>query len=321
MPGPCNSRKKKKLQHKKEKRAKPIPSLDATQLVPTETPPEITAKGHSSTPSPLKTAPNPPTPPPNYVSLVRHPTIIQQPPPTYPYHLDDDSDHNPGLQLPQRPFIEDPGNGPRVRDPGAFLASSFASPASVDDPLCAEFAQEEILQMLCSVLPQETAMILWYNKSRLKSRICPACERLYRLGDKLVDPLDIFGDEEEPLKEDRGRATDSDVSSGKRYREQQISGLCSPVCFILAAYNYPAAIRSTWGRMGEELSDEAWDAIEESSMKYNDNGLGMLLKMTRCHDLGLGQLFFPGEEFSGETDNLREEKEDHIVHKLDAMNL
>ncbi len=61
--------------------------------------------------------------------------------------------------MPKKPFIEDPGNGPRVRDVHAFLASSFASPASVDDPLCAEFAQEEVLQMLRSVLPDETATV------------------------------------------------------------------------------------------------------------------------------------------------------------------
>ena len=69
----------------------------------------------------------------------------------------------------------------------------------------------------------------------------------------------------------------------------------SPVCFILAAYNYPGAIRSTWGRMAEELDDATWDLLDGpgQSAPVNDMGLGMLVKMTRCHDLGLGQLFFP----------------------------
>ncbi len=57
------------------------------------------------------------------------------------------------------PIIHDPGNGPRVRNMRAFLNSSFSQPAWTDDPLCAEFAQREILQMLCTVLPEETALV------------------------------------------------------------------------------------------------------------------------------------------------------------------
>ena len=54
--------------------------------------------------------------------------------------------------------------------------------------------------------------------------------------------------------------------------------------------------------MAEDLSDETWDALEESArLTENDRGLGMLLKMTRCHDLGLGQLFFPGEDLDIES--------------------
>ena len=57
------------------------------------------------------------------------------------------------------PFIHDPGSGPRVKDVRAFLDSRLASPPSLDDPLCGEFADEAILQMLCTVLPEETAMV------------------------------------------------------------------------------------------------------------------------------------------------------------------
>ncbi len=52
---------------------------------------------------------------------------------------------------------------------------------------------------------------MWYNKSRLKSRICPACHRLYRIGDVLQDLMD----------EERTQA-----GSGVQQREQEISGLC-----------------------------------------------------------------------------------------------
>ena len=84
--------------------------------------------------------------------------------------------------------------------------------------------------------------------------------------------------------------------------------LGSALCFILVAYRYPAAIRSTWGRMAEELSDETWEELDCPGLgdKPDTMGLSMMLKMTRCHDLGLGQLFFPGEEI----DDLDEEQED-----------
>ena len=75
----------------------------------------------------------------------------------------------------------------------------------------------------------------------------------------------------------------------------------SPVCFILSAYNYPGAIRSTWGRMAEELDDATWDLLDGPGQQTNDMGLGMLLKMTRLHDLGLGQLFFPDLELDSDS--------------------
>lgn len=61
--------------------------------------------------------------------------------------------------MPEEPAIYDPGNGPRVKNIHAFLASSFSSPPSLDDDLCAEFAQEEMLDMLCTVLSDELALV------------------------------------------------------------------------------------------------------------------------------------------------------------------
>ena len=77
----------------------------------------------------------------------------------------------------------------------------------------------------------------------------------------------------------------------------------SPLCFLLAGINFPhAIIYSTWGQMAEDLSDETWDALDHPDRRIaDDRGLGMLLKMTRCHDLGLGQLFFPGEDMDAEA--------------------
>jgi len=62
--------------------------------------------------------------------------------------------------------------------------------------------------------------ILWYNKSRAESRICPACQRLYRLGDHLPDLID------EELNEDK-------PPSAQLLREQKISGLCPFHAFLI----------------------------------------------------------------------------------------
>jgi len=191
------------------------------------------------------------------------------------------------------------------------LSSFFAQPPSLDDPLCAEFAQEEVGQMLFTVLPEETALILWYNKSRATGRICPACQRLYRLGDLLQDHMQ----------------DDRNCTEGRRSvelsREQEISGLCSPVCFILASFNYPGAIKSTWGRMADELSADTWDLLNSSGEGHEDRGLGMLLKMTRLEDLGLGQLCLPDVDFDSEYDSdpsqLEREQEDIGLVDIEAL--
>ncbi|KAJ6526598.1 hypothetical protein DFH09DRAFT_1187567 [Mycena vulgaris] len=273
MPGPSNSRKSKK---NGKKGSRPRLSLESTSSSGTYTS-EFSSSSSDS----------------------QH---ICTPPPISPLHspkLADDADEGLFVEedtyhggLPQKPFIHDPGNGQRVRDMRAFLTSSFnfAQPPALHDPLCAEFAQDEVLQMLCTVLPEETALILWYNKSRSTSRICPACQRLYRLGDLLPDHLD---DEEHTRVEER--------PPPQLEREQEISGLCSTVCFILASYNYPAAIKSAWGHTADEMDDEAWALLNSSGEGHATTGvsvgLGMLVRMTRLHDLGLAQLCLPDVDF------------------------
>lgn len=277
------------------------------------------------------------------------------------------------------PPLHDPGNGARVRDVSAFLTSRFSfaeRAASINDgpnadPLPVEFAKEEIREMLREVLPEECALvsglvlaslfqthstewafqILWYNKSRRASRICPSCHRLYNLGDILrelcpsPDPTPPPSPETEKLLR----------------REQEISGLCkfirlffytcmrfgvltlrfkpgSPLCFILASFSHhqppasgrhpnrnPEGIRGAWGRMAEDMDDDAWLALGGDSPIYPEleedmdsassgtitdghpapqhqheqeqselaKALGLIVRMTRLHDLGLGQIFFP----------------------------
>ncbi|KAJ3523954.1 hypothetical protein NMY22_g11211 [Coprinellus aureogranulatus] len=196
------------------------------------------------------------------------------------------------LQKPA--VIHDPGNGPRVRNVREFMKSEFfAQPPSRDDPLCAEFAQPEVLQMLQTVLPEESAMILWYNKSRSASRICPSCQRLYRLGDTLPEIiLSSGGDKRDPERPPHPQLS----------QEQRISGLCSPVCFVLASFMFQEAIKGAWGKMAEDIDDETWELlnapqdIQPRGRNDTSAALGMMVRMTRLHDLGLAQLLFDQDD-------------------------
>jgi len=279
MPGPRNAKKKKHAQQKKKHATK---THTSTSSVTTQTT-HSTAPGLSP-PSTLVTLIPSTTPDDHGAENLCHDLREGGPwldhdtpsPPLSPYGPIDD----PTLTLLSNPIIHDPGNGPRVRNMRAFLNSSFAQPAWTADPLSAEFAQREILQMLCTVLPEETALCLWYNKSRRIGRVCPACLRLYTLIDSPPD------------------------APPRLLSEQIISGLCSPICFMLAAHRSPTAAKSTWGRMAEDLDDATWELLDESEPPRNAArtipgetvvgvGLGMLLKMTRLHDLGLAQLCVP----------------------------
>lgn len=147
--------------------------------------------------------------------------------------------------------------------------------------------------------------ILWYNKSRAKSRICPSCLRLYDIGSELADHSNL-GDLFEDSKV---------VLSARLLREQELSGFCesfflgiensmdnkntgSPVCFVLASYDCARAIKSAWGHTGDEMSDESWSILNEEDGNGNGDGdelrdaLGLVVKMTRLEDLGLLQLCF-----------------------------
>ncbi len=62
---------------------------------------------------------------------------------------------------------------------------------------------------------------MWYNKSRLKARICPACKRLYRVGDTIRQALlDDVESERGTTKRTQGKR------DPRGSREQEISGIC-----------------------------------------------------------------------------------------------
>ena len=127
MPGPCNGKKKRRLQSKKFKKNLPISNS-----------PDNEKDQHSSAQTVEMDDPQ------HSVSQDRCASVRTVERDTF---------------MLQTPYIHDPGNGPRVRNTRAFLSSFFAQPPSLEDPLCAEFAQEEVLQMLSTVLPEEMALV------------------------------------------------------------------------------------------------------------------------------------------------------------------
>ncbi|KAF8591674.1 hypothetical protein K439DRAFT_1626657 [Ramaria rubella] len=166
--------------------------------------------------------------------------------------------------------IEQCWNGSRVVDVAAFLASHHAAPpsTSLDDP-----AYTALRTMLLTVLPSETAMILWYNKTRTSARICAACRRFYALGDILFPHL---------VDDTRGsRAEYVDPRNGA---EKRISGLCSLMCFGLASYSWPGAI-GAWGKWASEIDASTHALLQGPGANIADEGLGAVMKLSRVENI------------------------------------
>ena len=162
MPGPHNPKKKKRAHQKKKQHAnsKTHANIPPVSVQPTYT--KVSDIASSPTPvslpisakTDLHGTDNKFSDSREHIPWPAHETP-SRPPSPLEYGPPDD----PTLILLSNPIIHDPGNGPRVRNMHAFLDSSFSQPAWTDDPLCAEFAQREILQMLYTVLPEETALV------------------------------------------------------------------------------------------------------------------------------------------------------------------
>ncbi|TFK95717.1 hypothetical protein BDV98DRAFT_517099 [Pterulicium gracile] len=237
--------------------------------------------------------------------------------------------------LLEEPYIYDPGSGPRVRNARVFLDSYFALPVSSDDALCEEFGKDEVRDMLLSVLPEELALTLWYNKSRLTGRVCPTCRRLYRVGDALHDLT--LGPQDKSDQPPLSKNNSPPAVLDQLRNEQDLSGLCSPICFIMASYSFPAAMKATWGRTADELDDDTWAMLnspgsisgkpsDPSKAGEGDPFLGLIVRMTRLADLGLAQMLFPGEameqgddQWEGEEEERGKSKREEVVDLSDEV--
>lgn len=79
-----------------------------------------------------------------------------------------------------------------------------------------------------------------------------------------------------------------------------IQSIGSPLCFIMASFNHPSAIKTTWGRAAEEIDNYTWELLNSSGSGAGDQGLSLLVKMARLPDLGLGQLCLPDVDFGSD---------------------
>jgi len=293
MPGPCNSRKRRQQQAKKEKSSKAkraalvdIGVLSNEQQLQTEPIQDVFYEL-----------------PKRDLSITREQDVENastETAPTVESAGKEELEHS--LSVVQQPFITDPGNGPRVKDVSAYLSSFFSIPPDLKDPICAAFTASGVLEMLMLALPREVAIITWFNKTRRVGRICPACQRLYKLGDTLLDPVTNA-----PLDP-------RDPSTPKQLlREQELSGICTAACFLLASYSSHPHIaevtRGAWGRLEDEIDNDVYNMMGATDLttatmildgparwksllkgggeEFGDQGLGRVMKLTRCSDLGL----------------------------------
>lgn len=58
----------------------------------------------------------------------------------------------------------------------------------------------------------------------------------------------------------------------------------------MASFDHPSAIKTTWGRVADEMDETTWAELNGPGSGSGDPQLTLLLKMTRLDDLGLGEM-------------------------------
>jgi hypothetical protein len=170
MPGPSNSKRKSgKGKQIKNKPKNPSPKPEVATFASAEHPsgPIPPASSHSPSPTaPLRPPALEPLDDPRYppfdeleYALWRTDFMgrLNNPQPT------PDLKRPPSTVSPifSHPCLEQTASGLRVRDVASFLVSPFSSPpaSEAEAPLCAELAQEEVLDMMRQLLPDDVAVV------------------------------------------------------------------------------------------------------------------------------------------------------------------
>ena len=65
------------------------------------------------------------------------------------------------------------------------------------------------------------------------------------------------------------------------------------MCFAMASVGFAEAAQSAWGHTGDEMSDSSWAVLNRVVVGGElRQTLGLVVTMTRLHDLGLLELCF-----------------------------
>lgn len=122
-------------------------------------------------------------------------------------------------------------------------------------------------------------------------RVCPACRRVYNLGESLLPHLN--------------KALPDTAGPEKTGNEQRLSGICTVLslflsdafmlnsflgsfpCFALASYKYGAGGALAHGLRSDQLDELTKDTLAGPGAPIDDGGLSMYLNISRMDGLEL----------------------------------
>jgi hypothetical protein len=153
MPGPTSTKRQQKMQKKKQRVKMACSESSSTTLLALANLPN----SRVFDPPPARIEDFPPPSAHADESVITALSIDEFPTPPPPLrHRVIEPIEPPALSMA---FLHDPGNGPRVRNVREFLKSRFAAPASVEHEYCGTFVNDEVLDALRAVLPEEMALV------------------------------------------------------------------------------------------------------------------------------------------------------------------
>ncbi|PVF99303.1 hypothetical protein CPB86DRAFT_796705 [Serendipita vermifera] len=206
---------------------------------------------------------------------------------------DEEGVYEGGVEM-EEPCVFDPGNGPRVRNFVGFMKSAYAvaQETSFGADLLRTASASTVIPLLTRILPGEFATVMWYNRTRTTHRVCPACQRIYHLGEALrphVKELEPDRNEDPDYESDRQMTKQERLA----YAEQWRSGICSFPCYALATYNYGMEGILAYGLPWQDLDDAIREVLEGEGLGIDDQGLSHYIRVSRldppelCEAIGI----------------------------------